>query len=81
MVIVSPILERDDAHGGTIHNTAVVIGNRGSIIGGHRKATFLGWAISMVDLLRGGRMATPSLQQVWRCGHAFVTAVTIPSTG
>ena len=37
MVIVSPILERDDAHGGTIHNTAVVIGNRGNIIGSHRK--------------------------------------------
>ena len=37
MVIVSPILERDDAHGGTIHNTAVVIGNRGNIIGTHRK--------------------------------------------
>ena len=37
MVIVSPILERDDAHGGTIHNTAVVIGNRGNVIGKHRK--------------------------------------------
>ncbi len=37
MVIVSPILERDDAHGSTIHNTAVVIGNRGNVIGSHRK--------------------------------------------
>lgn len=37
MVIVSPILERDEVHGGTIHNTAVVIGNRGNIIGKHRK--------------------------------------------
>jgi beta-ureidopropionase len=37
MVIVSPILERDGAHGGTIHNTAVIIGNRGNIIGKHRK--------------------------------------------
>jgi len=37
MVIVSPILERDEAHGGTIHNTAVVIGNRGNVIGFHRK--------------------------------------------
>ncbi len=37
MVIVSPILERDDAHGGTIHNTAVVISNRGHVIGTHRK--------------------------------------------
>jgi beta-ureidopropionase len=37
MVIVSPILERDETHGGTIHNTAVVIGNRGNIIGKHRK--------------------------------------------
>ncbi|MEZ4445021.1 MAG: nitrilase-related carbon-nitrogen hydrolase [Polyangiaceae bacterium] len=37
MVIVSPILERDELHGGTIHNTAVIIGNRGNIIGKHRK--------------------------------------------
>lgn len=37
MVIVSPILERDEVHGGTIHNTAVVIGNRGNVIGTHRK--------------------------------------------
>lgn len=37
MVIVSPILERDEAHGDTIHNTAVVIGNRGNVIGSHRK--------------------------------------------
>ncbi len=37
MVIVSPILERDEAHGGTIHNTAVVIDNHGDILGKHRK--------------------------------------------
>ncbi|MCB9692372.1 MAG: acyltransferase [Alphaproteobacteria bacterium] len=37
MVIVSPILERDERHGDTIHNTAVVIGNRGNVIGYHRK--------------------------------------------
>jgi beta-ureidopropionase len=37
MVIVSSILERDDAHGETLHNTAVVIGNHGNIIGSHRK--------------------------------------------
>jgi beta-ureidopropionase len=37
MVIVSPILERDDAHGSTIHNTAVVISNRGTVLGHHRK--------------------------------------------
>ncbi len=37
MVIVSSILERDEAHGGTLHNTAVVIGNRGNVIGKHRK--------------------------------------------
>ena len=33
MVIVSPILERDDTHGGTIWNTAVVISNNGNVIG------------------------------------------------
>jgi len=37
MVIVSPILERDDVHGSTIHNTAVVVGNNGNIIGKSRK--------------------------------------------
>lgn len=37
MVIVSPILERDEVHGGTIHNTAVFIDNRGEILGKHRK--------------------------------------------
>ena len=37
MVIISPILERDEAHGGTIHNTAVVISNNGNVIGSHRK--------------------------------------------
>lgn len=37
MVIVSPILERDTAHGGTVWNTAVVIGNKGNVIGKHRK--------------------------------------------
>jgi len=37
MVIVSPILERDESHADTIHNTAVVVGNNGNIIGKHRK--------------------------------------------
>eukprot|EP00672_Neobodo_designis_P016982 CAMPEP_0174841900 /NCGR_PEP_ID=MMETSP1114-20130205/9604_1 /TAXON_ID=312471 /ORGANISM="Neobodo designis, Strain CCAP 1951/1" /LENGTH=402 /DNA_ID=CAMNT_0016076099 /DNA_START=45 /DNA_END=1253 /DNA_ORIENTATION=+ len=37
MVIVSPILERDGAHGETIWNTAVVVGNNGNYIGKHRK--------------------------------------------
>uniref|UniRef100_A0A7N0ZXT1 Beta-ureidopropionase n=1 Tax=Kalanchoe fedtschenkoi TaxID=63787 RepID=A0A7N0ZXT1_KALFE len=37
MVIISPILERDVAHGETIWNTAVIIGNHGNIIGKHRK--------------------------------------------
>lgn len=37
MVIVSPILERDAAHGNTIWNTAVIVSNNGSVIGKHRK--------------------------------------------
>jgi len=37
MVIISPILERDEAHANTIWNTAVVIGNNGNVIGKHRK--------------------------------------------
>jgi len=37
MVVVSPILERDEVHGDTIWNTAVVIGNNGNVIGKTRK--------------------------------------------
>lgn len=37
MVIVSPILERDESHGDTLWNTAVVIDEFGKIIGKHRK--------------------------------------------
>jgi beta-ureidopropionase len=37
LVIVSPILERDEAHSDTIWNTAVVIGNNGNVIGKSRK--------------------------------------------
>lgn len=37
MVILSSILERDERHGDTLHNTTVVIGNRGNVIGSHRK--------------------------------------------
>lgn len=37
MVIVSPILERDEAHGGILANTAVIIGNNGNYIGKSRK--------------------------------------------
>lgn len=37
MVIVSPILERDENHGDTIWNTAVVISSSGRYMGKHRK--------------------------------------------
>ncbi|KAF9794690.1 hypothetical protein SFRURICE_019568 [Spodoptera frugiperda] len=37
MVIVSPILERDEVHADTIWNTAVVINEVGKVIGKHRK--------------------------------------------
>ncbi|KAJ6643344.1 Beta-ureidopropionase, partial [Pseudolycoriella hygida] len=37
MVIVSSILERDENHGDTIWNTAVVISNTGRYLGKHRK--------------------------------------------
>lgn len=36
MVVVSPILERDDLHG-TLWNTAVVISNSGAVLGKTRK--------------------------------------------
>ncbi len=37
MVIVTTILERDQAHSSTVWNTAVVVGHNGNIIGKHRK--------------------------------------------
>ena len=37
MVIVSSILERDEEHGGTLWNTAVVISNAGNVLGKSRK--------------------------------------------
>lgn len=37
MVIVSPILERDEVHQGTVWNTAVVVSNLGKIMGKTRK--------------------------------------------
>ncbi|XP_007437445.2 beta-ureidopropionase, partial [Python bivittatus] len=37
LVVVSPILERDAAHGETLWNTAVVISNSGSVLGKSRK--------------------------------------------
>ncbi|RWS21931.1 beta-ureidopropionase-like protein, partial [Leptotrombidium deliense] len=37
VVIVSPILERDELHGDTVWNTAVVISNKGKILGKTRK--------------------------------------------
>ncbi len=33
MVIVSPILERDEAHGDILWNTAVIISNHGNVLG------------------------------------------------
>jgi beta-ureidopropionase len=37
MVIVSPILERDEAHGDILWNTAVIISNHGNVLGITRK--------------------------------------------
>ncbi|XP_041456699.1 beta-ureidopropionase-like [Lytechinus variegatus] len=37
MVVICPILERDDVHFGTIHNAAVVISNTGKVLGKSRK--------------------------------------------
>ncbi|KAJ8890191.1 hypothetical protein PR048_009698 [Dryococelus australis] len=37
MVIISPILERDESHGEVLWNTAVVVSNSGKVLGKHRK--------------------------------------------
>lgn len=49
MVLVCPILERDTAHGDVLWNTAVVIGDRGNVIGTHRKVCVLlySWSFSV----------------------------------
>lgn len=64
MVIVSPILERDEAHGETIWNTAVVIGNSGNVIGKHRKVGWCGGCLGRwggaSGLAWGGRVARGS---------------------
>eukprot|EP00921_Rhytidocystis_pertsovi_P011547 GHVQ01018669.1.p1 GENE.GHVQ01018669.1~~GHVQ01018669.1.p1 ORF type:complete len:477 (-),score=79.11 GHVQ01018669.1:206-1636(-) len=37
MVIVSPILERDQQHMGVVWNTAVIVDHKGTVLGKHRK--------------------------------------------
>lgn len=37
MVIINPILERDESHGDVFWNTAVIISNHGNVIGITRK--------------------------------------------
>lgn len=37
MVVISPVLERDETHGGTLWNTAVVISSSGAVLGKSRK--------------------------------------------
>jgi hypothetical protein len=37
MVIISPILERDESHGEVLWNTAVIISNTGKVMGKTRK--------------------------------------------
>lgn len=37
MVIISPILERDETHGDVLWNTAVVINHNGIVVGKSRK--------------------------------------------
>lgn len=37
MVIISPILERDSCHGDVLWNTAVVVSERGAVLGKQRK--------------------------------------------
>lgn len=60
MVIVSPILERDAAHGDTLWNTAVVVGNKGNVIGKHRKVSQDHSEVIATDLLAYGIDDQPS---------------------
>ena len=52
MVIVNPILERDEAHGDVFWNTAVIISNRGNVIGITRKNHIPRGRISSIDRLK-----------------------------
>ena len=69
MVIVSPILERDEAHGDSIWNTAVVIGHTGNVIGKHRKVGLEA---------RGGGAAAPV--GCWGRGSTWHAAAATPGT-
>ena len=71
MVIVSPILERDETHGETVWNTAVVISNSGNVIGKHRKnhiprvGDFNGECLSCWDVSKHQGPCTKGLQ-AWK---------------
>lgn len=65
MVIISPILERDEAHGETIWNTAVVIGNNGNVIGKHRKVGKV-WHLEAAGIVWGSLLIETHVNhQAW----------------
>ena len=68
MVVICPILERDEAHGDTIWNTAVVIGNNGNIIGKHRKVFVLQGGGT--ETLKRGRHGNPE-ELSFDCIHGW----------
>lgn len=67
----SPILERDEAHGETIWNTAVVISNNGNVIGKHRKVRGAGRTASQASTWHASTHATcsPRQLQTWVGAH------------
>lgn len=76
MVVVSPILERDAAHGDTIWNTCVVIGPDGNVIGKHRKVSVC--VRSSCDRARARVCRPPALKQ--RRAHTPNTHKKTPQT-
>lgn len=60
MVIVSPILERDDVHGGVFWNTAVVIDENGVVLGKSRKNH-----IPRVNDFNEVRFTCPQFTSIW----------------
>ena len=94
MVIINSILERDEPHGETIWNTAVVIGHTGNVLGKHRKVCrmFKQWSmllhtLSMVLMIHSARTLCRGVQHnpstyravsPWR--HACSTAIAICRT-
>ncbi|ELU18476.1 hypothetical protein CAPTEDRAFT_176971 [Capitella teleta] len=83
MVIISPILERDENHGDVLANTAVVISNTGKVLGKSRKNHIprVGDSTSRPITLKETLVTVCLKLNSVALQSTSVTVATIPSTG